>query len=100
MLRRALTAVLLAPIRFYRRYLSGLKRAPTCRFLPTCSEYALEAIQRRGPIVGLGKAAWRIVRRELARAVVRSQAAVGGGCMGLFPEAVNARVAAGASARG
>ena len=62
MLRRALTAVLLAPIRFYRRYLSGLKRAPTCRFLPTCSEYALEAIQRRGPIVGLGKAAWRIAR--------------------------------------
>lgn len=57
-----LTRLLLAPIRFYRRYLSGLKPAPTCRFLPTCSEYALEAIQRRGPIVGTAKAMWRIAR--------------------------------------
>ncbi|MBK9035055.1 MAG: membrane protein insertion efficiency factor YidD [Myxococcales bacterium] len=57
-----MTWLLLAPIRFYRRYLSGLKRAPTCRFLPTCSEYAAEAIVRRGPIVGLGKALWRIAR--------------------------------------
>ncbi|MEZ4399102.1 MAG: membrane protein insertion efficiency factor YidD [Kofleriaceae bacterium] len=57
-----LSRILLAPIRFYRRYLSGLKRAPTCRFLPTCSEYAIEAIERRGPIVGFGKAVWRILR--------------------------------------
>lgn len=62
LLARALVRVLLAPIRFYRRYLSGLKGAPSCRFLPTCSEYALEAIQSRGPVVGLGKAAWRIAR--------------------------------------
>jgi putative membrane protein insertion efficiency factor len=54
--------LLTAPIRFYRRYLSGLKRAPTCRFVPTCSEYALEAIDRRGPVVGMFKALWRIVR--------------------------------------
>lgn len=62
MLRRLLTRALLAPVRFYRRYLSGLKRVPTCRFLPTCSEYAIEAIETRGPVVGLGKAAWRILR--------------------------------------
>ena len=54
--------LLSAPIRFYRRYLSGLKRAPTCRFAPTCSEYALEAIERRGAVVGTLKALWRIVR--------------------------------------
>lgn len=59
---RLLVRGLLAPIRFYRRYLSGLKGAPTCRFLPTCSEYALEAIQTRGPVVGLGKAMWRVAR--------------------------------------
>ena len=57
-----LTRLLLAPIRFYRRYLSGLKRVPTCRFLPTCSEYALEAISRRGPLVGTALAAWRVLR--------------------------------------
>ena len=57
-----LTRLLLAPIRFYRRYLSRLKPTPTCRFLPTCSEYALEAIERRGPIVGLAKAMWRVAR--------------------------------------
>ncbi|HVV83992.1 MAG TPA: membrane protein insertion efficiency factor YidD [Kofleriaceae bacterium] len=51
-----------APVRFYRRYLSGLKRAPTCRFVPTCSEYALEAIEKRGALVGTLKALWRILR--------------------------------------
>src|SRR5262245_52313918 len=51
-----------APVRFYRRYLSGLKRVPTCRFAPTCSEYALEAIEKRGPLIGTLKALWRILR--------------------------------------
>jgi putative membrane protein insertion efficiency factor len=57
-----LSRMLLAPIRFYRRFLSPLKRTPTCRFAPTCSEYAIEAIQKRGPVVGFAKALWRIVR--------------------------------------
>ena len=39
-------------IRFYRKYLSGLKRQPCCRFRPTCSEYALRAFQTRGFFVG------------------------------------------------
>ena len=51
-----------APIRFYRRYLSGLKRVPTCRFVPTCSEYALKAIEKRGALIGTLKAIWRILR--------------------------------------
>ncbi len=40
-------AVLLAMIRFYRKYLSPLHR-PCCRFTPTCSAYAMEAIQVHG----------------------------------------------------
>jgi uncharacterized protein len=57
-----LTRILLAPIRWYRRYLSPLKGRPTCRYLPTCSEYAIEAIETRGPLVGGIKAVWRILR--------------------------------------
>ena len=39
--------VLLGMIRFYRRYLSPL-HPPTCRFIPTCSAYAMEAIEKYG----------------------------------------------------
>jgi uncharacterized protein len=58
----ALAAVLLAPIEFYRRYLSGLKSQHTCRFLPCCSEYASDAIKTDGPAVGLAKAVFRVLR--------------------------------------
>jgi putative membrane protein insertion efficiency factor len=50
-----------APIRFYRRYISPLK-PPTCRFYPTCSEYALQAIDKYGPVKGGWLAAKRIAR--------------------------------------
>lgn len=43
--------LLLALIRFYRRNISPL-RPPCCRFIPTCSEYALEAIRLHGAIRG------------------------------------------------
>lgn len=49
---------LLAGIRLYRRYLSPLKR-PCCRFIPTCSEYALEAIEK----YGAGKGSWLALKR-------------------------------------
>ena len=49
-------------IRFYQKFLSPLKRNPTCRFTPTCSAYALEAYQKRGFIVGTILAVWRILR--------------------------------------
>ncbi|HEY3360135.1 MAG TPA: membrane protein insertion efficiency factor YidD [Polyangia bacterium] len=48
-------------IRFYQRYLSPLKR-PTCRFLPTCSDYAREAIELHGAGRGLVMALWRLLR--------------------------------------
>ena len=61
-MRRVLTALVLAPVRFYRRWLSPLKRTPTCRYLPTCSEYAIEAVQVHGPVVGTGMAVSRVLR--------------------------------------
>ena len=54
--------VAMALIRFYRKYLSGLKPAPTCRFTPTCSAYAPEAFEKRGFFAGLTLTLWRILR--------------------------------------
>ena len=52
---------LCAPIRFYQRFISpGLGR--NCRFTPTCSAYAVEAIEKRGAFVGLLLALWRVLR--------------------------------------
>ncbi|MFD0958677.1 membrane protein insertion efficiency factor YidD [Paenibacillus chungangensis] len=53
--------VLQAPIRFYRKVISPLK-PPTCRFYPTCSMYALEAIEKHGAAKGGWLAAKRIAR--------------------------------------
>jgi uncharacterized protein len=57
-----LSRIMVAPIRWYQRWLSPLKGRPTCRFLPTCSEYAVDAIRLRGPVIGTLLAMWRILR--------------------------------------
>jgi hypothetical protein len=54
--------LLLALVAFYRRWLSPLKGQPTCRFLPTCSEYAHEAICTHGAARGTVLALWRLLR--------------------------------------
>jgi putative membrane protein insertion efficiency factor len=48
-------------IQFYRLFISPLK-PPTCRFVPTCSEYALQAIEKYGFIRGGSMALRRILR--------------------------------------
>ena len=48
-------------IKLYRKLISPLK-PPCCRFLPTCSAYALEAYQKRGFFVGTALTVWRILR--------------------------------------
>jgi putative membrane protein insertion efficiency factor len=60
-LRRASAAALIAPIRVYRLVLSPLF-PPACRFQPSCSQYAIEAITIHGPLKGMGLAIRRLAR--------------------------------------
>ena len=53
--------ILIAAIKFYRKYLSSLKRTK-CPYIPTCSEYGLEAVERYGAFKGGLVAVWRILR--------------------------------------
>ena len=54
--------LLIGLIRFYQEYLSGLKKHGTCKYFPTCSQYAIEALQKHGVIKGSLLAIWRILR--------------------------------------
>ncbi|OAT79885.1 membrane protein insertion efficiency factor YidD [Desulfotomaculum copahuensis] len=56
-MRRLVLAVLI----FYQKYLSPLK-PPSCRFYPTCSDYAVQAVRRYGAGRGLLLAVWRLLR--------------------------------------
>jgi len=35
---------------------------PSCRYVPSCSQYMIEAIHRRGAVVGVAKGLWRLLR--------------------------------------
>ena len=52
---------MLAAIRFYRRHISPA-RPPCCRYIPTCSQYAIEAIEKYGALKGGWLAFKRIMR--------------------------------------
>ena len=52
---------LIAMIRWYRRAISAHTR-PCCRFSPTCSKYAMEAIATHGALKGTALSIWRILR--------------------------------------
>lgn len=56
-----LTALVLLPIRIYRRLVSPLLGA-RCRYYPTCSQYAEQAVRELGPFRGTIVAVWRVLR--------------------------------------
>lgn len=56
-----LQKAVLALLRFYQLYISPLK-APSCRFYPSCSSYAYEAVVKFGVARGLFKTAYRLGR--------------------------------------
>jgi putative membrane protein insertion efficiency factor len=53
--------VLISLLKFYKAVISPWL-PPSCRFTPTCSEYAREAIERHGAFKGTGMAIWRLLR--------------------------------------
>lgn len=61
MIRRLLTGMLLLPVYFYRCCISPLI-PPSCRYTPTCSEYAIQALRKHGPLRGMWLALRRILR--------------------------------------
>ncbi len=52
---------LIAFVRFYQKYISPYKGGSCCRFIPTCSQYALEALEKYGALKG----SWLAIRRIL-----------------------------------
>ena len=58
---KGLVWLLVLPIRFYQIVISPLL-GPSCRFTPTCSEYARQALVKHGPVKGLWLAVKRILR--------------------------------------
>lgn len=61
-LKDLLKKILIGLIRFYRRYLSPLKVRTHCIYMPTCSQYAIEAIEKYGPFKGMFLTCKRILR--------------------------------------
>lgn len=60
-MRKILIWILILPIQFYRGVISP-HTPPSCRFTPTCSQYAIDAIRKHGPFKGLWLAVKRISR--------------------------------------
>jgi putative membrane protein insertion efficiency factor len=61
MIKRFLTVLLLIPIYLYKYCISPFTPA-SCRYIPTCSEYTVQALKKYGPVKGLYLSARRILR--------------------------------------
>ncbi|MBQ5737373.1 MAG: membrane protein insertion efficiency factor YidD [Alistipes sp.] len=59
--KRIVAYPLILLVRFYQVCISPLK-PPSCRFTPTCSQYAIEALRKYGPIMGLYLTVRRLLR--------------------------------------
>ena len=60
-MNQLLGKLVLLLLRGYRWGISPLF-LPACRYVPTCSEYAMEAVDRYGAVRGSGMAVWRVLR--------------------------------------
>lgn len=60
-LRKTVIRIMILPIRFYQRAISPMF-PPACRYYPTCSQYAVEALKIHGPLKGSWLAVKRILR--------------------------------------
>jgi uncharacterized protein len=58
---RAMRSIAIAPVRFYQRAISPAIPA-RCKYHPTCSEYAVQAVRRYGVLRGIALAIWRVLR--------------------------------------
>lgn len=61
LISKIIVQLLLLPVRFYRNFVSPFL-PPACRYTPTCSQYAMQALQKHGPVKGLYLAIRRILR--------------------------------------
>jgi hypothetical protein len=61
-LGEVLKFILIGFIKFYKKFISPMKRTPCCRYIPTCSQYALEALEKYGLLKGSYLAVRRILR--------------------------------------
>ena len=59
---RAVRSIAILPIRLYQLLLSPLVPANTCKYHPSCSEYAVLAIRKHGVLKGIALACWRLLR--------------------------------------
>jgi hypothetical protein len=62
LISKIINFVLIGMIKFYKKYLSPMKRTCHCRYIPTCSQYAVEALQKYGPLKGSYLSLRRILR--------------------------------------
>ena len=62
MISKGINLILIGLVRFYRKFISPMKIRSSCRYIPTCSQYALEALQKYGPFKGSYLAIRRILR--------------------------------------
>lgn len=60
MIKKILSFVVLLPVYFYRSFISPFT-PPACRYTPTCSQYAIDAVKKHGPFKGV----WLTVKRLL-----------------------------------
>ena len=60
-INKALSFPFIGLIKLYKKFISPYK-TPSCRFTPSCSSYAIGALEEWGPVVGTALALWRLLR--------------------------------------